>query len=109
MVGATCVLLATLGMAVGCGDDAAPDGPAVPAVTEGTTDVGEAVAPGTEVPEDEPAADPKSDQDQIKRTLQLVLGGSDPSLVCADLVTERYVRRSFGDAAGCRSAQTQVK
>jgi len=102
-------LLALTLLVSGCGDGDGAEDATVPAVTAGTTDPAEATAPGTAVPEDEPASDPKSDEDQIKRTLEQVITGNDPDLVCGELVTERYLRRSYGDVSGCVSAQAQVR
>jgi hypothetical protein len=75
--------------------------PAVTGAAEATTGQN---APGTEAPEDEPAADPASDREKISRTLEVVLTGSGPSEACGDLVTERYLR-SYGGPAGCENAQ----
>ncbi len=105
---AAALVLAAMALA-GCGGDSASDEGGVPAITGGTADPAEETAPGTAVPEDEPASNPKSDEDRIKRTLELILTGSDPSLACRDLVTDRYLRRSYGDADGCRAAQAQVR
>lgn len=109
-VGARATAVAVLGLAfAGCGADNDSEDPAVPAVTQGTSGPADAKAPVAAAPEDEPASDPRADKDRIEQTLTLVLAGNDPSLVCDDLVTKRYLRRSFGDADGCAAAQAQIK
>ena len=58
---------------------------------------------------DEPAADPIDDEAEIVKTLEAVLAGGDPASACGDSVTERFLRRSYGDAAGCEAAQKAAK
>lgn len=53
----------------------------------------------------EPSADPVDDEAEIVKTLEIVLAGSDPASACGDSVTERFLRRSYGDASGCEAAQ----
>jgi len=85
-----CLLVAVaLGLA-GCGGDDKSDGG-----TGGTT-------PTTAV---ETSAPMPSDKDKVRATLEGVLASGDPALACERLVTPRYVRDSYGDAAGCRQSQ----
>lgn len=92
-----------------CGDDDEPVQITAPAVT-GAADVTDAEkAPGTEAPEDEPSSDPRSDKTAISITLEAVLTGSDPRQVCGELVTQRYLRDSYGGAAGCQAAQADLR
>jgi hypothetical protein len=70
---------------------------------DGTGSTGEAPA------QDEPAADPADDEAEIVKTLEAVLAGADPAIACGDSVTERFLRRSYGDAAGCEAAQSSAK
>ncbi len=93
----------------GCGGGGDSEDLGVPAVTNGTSESPDTPTPVPIAPEDEPASDPKADQDRIETTLELILVGNDPALVCGDLVTGRYLRRSFGDADGCRAAQPEIK
>lgn len=88
-----------------CGGDGDPVQTTAPAVTGATEATDVAKAPGTERPEDEPSPDPASDREAVAATLEGVLTGTEPRQVCDELVTERYVSRSFGDPAGCRAAQ----
>ena len=104
---ATAALLVSIG-ACG-GDDNTPLQTTAPAVT-GATDMTDGQnAPGTEAPEDEPAEDPASDTAGITRTLQVVLTATTPVDACGDLVTNRYLARSYGGATGCEQAQGDVK
>lgn len=66
-------------------------------------------APGSDAPEDEPSDDPLDDETAIKATLDKVLTGVEPAMACGDLVTDRYLRRSFGDRAGCEAAQRDLE
>jgi hypothetical protein len=92
-------------VAAGCGDSEGPLQTTAPAVT-GATDGGDiGKAPGTEAPEDEPAPDPATDREAISRALETVLTGASAVDACGDLVTERYLRRSYGGPAGCKNAQ----
>ena len=92
-----------------CGEDDEPQQTTAPAVTGATQPTDEEKAPGTGAPEDEPAADPATDKAAIGATLEAVLTSDEASDVCGSLVTERYLRRSYGDAAGCASAQKGTK
>ena len=105
---ATALIVAALALAA-CGDDDSPMQTTAPAVTGAAETADEAKAPGTVAPEDEPAADPASDEAAITATVEGVLTGGDPAEVCGELVTERYLRESYGGAAGCRAAQPDQK
>lgn len=87
-----------------CGDDESSQAPA-PAAT-GTNESG---AETVSVEADEPAADPIDDEAEIVKTLEVVLAGGDPASACGDSVTERFLRRSYGDVAGCEAAQKAAK
>jgi hypothetical protein len=96
-------LVAVVAVAPGvaaCGEDEGAQAP-VPAAT-GTSESGSDTA--TTVA-DEPAADPVDDEAEIVATLEAVLAGGDPVIACGESVTERFLRRSYGDAAGCEAAQ----
>ena len=102
--------LAAAALALGaCGGDDEPAQTTAPAVTGATQPTDEEKAPGTGSPEDEPAADPATDRAAIAKTLDSVLTSGDAADACGALVTERYVRRSYGDVAGCESAQRDAK
>ena len=108
------LLLLAAGAAVAlaaCGSDPEPVQTTAAAVTgadsgEPTT---EATQAATTDPADEPAADPASDREAIAASIETVLTSSDPRAVCIEFVTERYVRRSFGDRRGCTRAQQDTK
>jgi hypothetical protein len=108
----TGLLIVAVALAVGlgaCGDDDAPMQTTAPAVTGAADTTDAEKAPGTEAPEDEPSDDPTSDRTAISTTLEAVLTGTDPRQVCGDLVTERYLRDSYGGASGCEGAQSDAK
>ena len=93
-----------------CGEDDEPvqtTAPAETGVEETGTSTTEASSTGenTKQPEeDEPSSEPIDDDAEIMKTLEAVLAGSDPVAACNELVTERFLRRSYGDAAGCEAA-----
>ena len=101
------VLGSTLILAA-CGADD-PTQTTAPAVTGAATTTDEEKAPGTKEPEAEPSEDPASDRTAIAITLEAVLTGTDPRQVCGKLVTERYLRESYGGAAGCEAAQADLR
>lgn len=102
-------LIAVASTLAACGDDDEPAQTTAPAVTGATQPTDEEKAPGTTSPQDEPSADPATDKAAIQATLDAVLASADTAEVCGDLVTERYLRRSYGDAAGCESAQNEAR
>jgi hypothetical protein len=102
-------LLASALALAACGDDDEPTQTTAPAVTGATQPTDEDKAPGTSSPEDELSADPATDKAAIGATLDTVLTSDSAKDVCGDLVTERYLRRSYGDAAGCERAQQDAK
>lgn len=57
----------------------------------------------------EPSAKSLDDQALITKTLEGFLAGSNPVAACGQLVTERFLRRSYGDASGCEAAQKAAK
>ena len=85
-----------------CGEDERTDGPAAPAVTG----VDEAVEADAERQVRDEIAEAGARQ-QIALTLTQVLAG-DPGDMCGRLVTDRYVRRAYGDEDGCRDAQAKA-
>ena len=95
---------------VACGEDDEPaqtTAPAETGVEETGTSTTEASSTGenAENPDgDGPSSNPVDDDAQITKTLEVVLAGSDPVAACQELVTERFLRRSYGDAAGCEAA-----
>jgi hypothetical protein len=92
-----------------CGDDDEPAQTTAPAVTGAAETTDAEKAPGTEAPEDEPSADPKSDRTAISMTLEAVLTGHDPRQACGELVTERYLREAYGGLQGCEGAAADAK
>ena len=81
--------------------------PAETGVDESGTSTTEASSTGenAEKPDgDEPGSDPIDDDAEIMKTLEAVLAGSNPAAACNELVTERFLRRSYGDTAGCEAA-----
>lgn len=90
-----------------CGDEEEPKPATAPAIID---EDGGSTVPGNDgesSPADEPAADPETDRTAVEATLKRVLTTSDPEEACGEFVTERFVRRAFGDEAGCRAAQSQ--
>lgn len=97
-----------------CGEDEegstqtpAPAETGVAESTTSTTQSGE--TDGAEAEPDEPAGEPVDDQGEITKTLDGVLAGSDPVAACGELVTDRFLRRSYGDASGCEAALGSAK
>jgi hypothetical protein len=88
-----------------CGDDEGSSQVPMPAAT-GTSESGTESASAAA---NEPAADPRDDEAEIVETLEVVLAGGDPAKACGEWVTERFVRRSYGDAAGCEAALKAAK
>ncbi len=94
-----------------CGGDDAPEQTTAPAQTGASTSTSETSAtdPG-ETPEAKTSGGgPADDENAIVATLEAVLSGNDPAVACGDSVTERFLRRSYGDAAGCVAAQKNAK
>lgn len=97
---------ALLLLSAGCGEDEPEQRTeAAPAIVDenGLTTAGP--QSGSAGPADEPA-DPETDRATVAATIERVLTSADPQEACGELVTERYLRRSFGDRAGCRAAQS---
>ncbi len=102
-----------------CGDDDEPTQTTAPAETGASESGGETTDSGgageesggeaSEQDADEPSEDPADDQGEIARTLESLLAGSDPDLACGELVTDRFLRRSYGDQAGCEAALKAAK
>ena len=110
---ALAAVIAVTPVIAACGSDDEPSQTTAPAETgagesnaETTTT---AANPDPGASPDEPAADPIDDEAEIVRTLEAVLAGGDPGSACGDSVTERFLRRSYGDAAGCKAAQSGLK
>lgn len=99
---AALLVLAAL-LLVACGGDSGPSRDAGSTATEVTPiETGsKAEVPGEE--DAEPADETKmpSDEKLIEEAIGLFLSGEDPEIACSDAVTERFVRHSFGDHAGC--------
>ncbi|CAN5180320.1 hypothetical protein BH24ACT23_BH24ACT23_04290 [soil metagenome] len=85
----------------GCGGEADPLQTTAPAITAGEPG-DEAKAPGAVNPADEP--DPATDKTVIESTLASVLEASDPATTCAEALTPRYLRRTYGSRASCVAA-----
>ena len=92
-IGVVLGVVAALAVAA-CGDDDSMPTTTAPAITGATEATDGQDAPGTEDPLNEPAPDPATDRGAIAATLDRVLTGSEPALVCGELVTERYLQRS---------------
>lgn len=106
-VAAAALVAALLVVLTGCGAGGG-DQTTAPAVTEAST--GSALSDSGSVgmpSQDEPAGDPATDRAKIEKTIKGVLGGSDPGEICNSLVTARYVKHAYGDAAGCMKAQSK--
>jgi hypothetical protein len=43
-------------------------------------------------------------EEQIEKAVKAVIGGNDPEKTCEELATIVYVKHSYGDVKGCRSA-----
>jgi hypothetical protein len=101
------ILLVVAALAVaGCGEDESMPTTTAPAVTGATEATDGQDAPGTEDPTNQPAPDPATDREAIAATLAGVLTGREPGVVCDELVTERYLQRSYGGRTGCEKAQS---
>jgi len=91
---------------VACGEKDEAD-PAPPTVATGATGPGGAREPDGA---GEPGGAGKGSdggvtpQEQVERVVEAVVGGGEPDAVCQGLVTDRYVKRAYGDEAGCRAA-----
>ena len=85
--------------AAGCGEKDEEAQTTAPAVTG--TDYGSATAttPAVTTPEDEPAPNPRTDEEAITATLRTVLSSADARATCEELVTENFVREAYGDVA----------
>ena len=104
------VLAVAVGLVLGgCGDDDEPQQMTAPAVTGASETVDSEKAPGTDTPQDEPSPDPGADEAAIEAALEAVLSEDDTKQSCETLVTDRYVRRAYGDGAGCAAAQAGQK
>jgi hypothetical protein len=57
----------------------------------------------------EKSAEPVDDEAAIVATIEAVLAGKDPVKACSESVTDRFLRRAYGDAAGCEAAQAGAK
>jgi len=96
----------------GCGGDNEPSQTPAPAVTgaddastenAGTTSQVEGGG-GVEAVNGEPSDEAPDHDAEITKTLESVLVGSDPQTACGERVTDRFLRRSYGDDAGCEAA-----
>lgn len=105
-------IVATLLIAVGCGDD---EEAAVPTTTVTTTSATTAEDPAT-APQPQAEADDAGTAEQqasserkpltVPDVLEAVLTASvDAALICDELVTENYVRTAYGAREGCIAAQ----
>ena len=92
------------------GESAQTTAPAETGAIESGAEVDAPVDTEEEAPDqNEPSQDPADDEAEIVKTLESVLAGSNPAVACGDSVTERFLRRSYGDAAGCEAAQGSAK
>lgn len=113
--GSLAALAACLAVApglAGCGGGDEPPQTTAPAVTGADDDISESDEttsqvegePGDEAADIEPPGESADDDAEITETLEAVLVGSDPKAACDERVTDRFLRRSYGDSAGCRAA-----
>jgi hypothetical protein len=112
----TVTLLATACLVLGAcrGDDGhdesvTGDGDTAPARTQGPHEA----APDAAPPEDRsPASGPGegevagAPERAIRAAIEDAIASGDPDLACGEAVTDAYLRDAFGDAAGCRAAQS---
>ncbi len=91
---------------IACGDDDEPIQATAPAVT-GTSAVPGATRPPSVADAD--SAEPIDDEGAITSTLESLLTGAKPQAACRALVTEGYVKRSYGDQRGCTAAVAAEK
>jgi hypothetical protein len=91
----------------GCGEKDEP-GPVPPIGTGQTNDGGGATGDGGAGNGGGQSAGPPP-EDQIDRAIKAVIGGNDPQKTCEELATIVYVKHSYGDVKGCRSAVAQQK
>ena len=112
------ILLAALCLALAaCGGDDDREEEGTPGGVAGATGFEEPAEP-QEAPEGpaETGADGDGDGEEegnggdprrsIRGALEDALSSGDPKLACGTAVTEAYIRESYGDAAGCRGAQS---
>lgn len=96
----------------GCGGDEDPAQTTAPAETgasEPTADSTTSSSTDATEPPGEPSADPEDDEAEIVTALEAILVGDDPASACGEAVTERFLRRAYGDAAGCEAALKSAK
>ncbi|MDQ2676430.1 MAG: hypothetical protein M3Y34_06445 [Actinomycetota bacterium] len=82
------------------------------AAETGASETGEtttATEPGAMPDGGEEGGDPAADEAAIVATIEAVLAGKNPAKACGESVTERFLRRSYGDAAGCEAAQAGAR
>ena len=93
---AAIVLTASALVLTACGEKDEPEttGPVVPVETTGTATT---TSPDTTVTTEKP----RSDEDVVRAFLI----SPDAELVCDELITEKFLRATYGDRAGCISAR----
>jgi hypothetical protein len=109
LVGLAAAIALALGLTA-CGSDG-PSQTAAPAETGASTTESETTTAserGVE-PETDEAADPIDHEAMIVATLEAVLADDDAKKACGAAVTERFLRRAWGDAAGCEAAFASAK
>jgi hypothetical protein len=105
--GAALITLVALAVALAaCGEKDEP-GPVPPIGTGQANNDGGAADSGTGQGGGQSAG--LTPKDQIDRAVEAVIGGNDPQKTCEELATIVYVKHSYGDMKGCRSAVTQQK
>jgi len=105
------VLVAAPGI-FACGEDEPAPAPAETGADESGTTTTEAESTSEETAATgggDPSAEGPDDQALITETLEGFLAGSDPAKACRELVTERFLRRAYGNTAGCEAAQKAAK
>lgn len=108
---ATMLAIACLALAACGGDDDEPP------VTGGGAEAPEASAPGSGADasqqgsaaseEEEQETAGAGDERAIRAAVEDAIASGDPQQACGAAVTEAYLRDTYGNAAGCRGAQSE--
>jgi hypothetical protein len=109
LIAAACLALAACG-----GDDSGDqppadgDGPGAsePGGDQGAPDSGAKGAEGEQAPEGGRKAGPEA-KVAIRTTIEKAIASGDPERACGGAVTESFLIQTYGDAAGCREAQSE--
>lgn len=96
------VLAAAALLLAGCGEKDEPEtaGPVVPQSATGT-DAGSTTAEEATTTEQDGDQGQASAETLIRASIVEFLAGSDPALVCGEILTESFLRKAYGDRQGC--------